>query len=69
MLYRYVDEWAVIAMADGRVGSFTRNGPDRKPVVMLAGNRGVRVRLSDECEVIKWPAQLAGEYVEAVNGP
>ena len=61
-----VDDWSVVRLPDGRVGRFHRKGPGNRPVVILAGEHGVQMSLSDEVEVVAYPAQLARRCVEAL---
>lgn len=64
MKYRDIPDWTVVRV-DGRLASYCRKGPRNKPMVMFAGSLGRQVALAEDAEVVKYPAQLAGDFVEA----
>lgn len=67
MQLRDVPEWAAVRIKGGRIGTYTKRGPGNKPTVAFADRSGLRVSLSDEAEVIAYPARLAYEYVETLT--
>ena len=64
---QYVDDNAVVRLPDGRVGfkgHYPRH-PGKALVVVLGhhGSTGIEVPAATSVEVVKWPAELAREYL------
>lgn len=63
---RYIDEYSVVRMKDGRVGILAKHTARKKPIVKLTSNYGVEISPSEQVEVLMRPAQLAGYWMEHV---
>lgn len=59
---QYLSDWSLVRLEDGSVGVLTKRGESGR--VTLPGKTGVDVRLEDELELIKHPAELAAEAME-----
>ena len=63
---RYLSDWTLVRLPDGRVGVLTRQRGGFR--VTFAARCGVAVSPDTELEVIKHPAELAMEALQAHEG-
>ena len=56
-----VDRFAIIKLTDGRIGMF-----ERKNLSCIIGNTQVILKADTDVEVIKYPAQLAMDYLKTL---
>ena len=64
---RAVDFGAVVRMEDGRVGWLWK-GKGRDPYRVTCADVAVRVTADTPLSVVKWPAELAVEWIESHDG-
>lgn len=66
---RHVDEWTIVRLPDGRLGSLSKRGS--RPVVCTVepGREGwavgVEIASTDVLEVVAFPARLAQEWLRS----
>jgi hypothetical protein len=63
MLIMHVPEWSVIRLPDGRIACVTNDYAYGKVVVKVCLDLTIRIDMGTDVEVIKYPAELAAEYV------
>ena len=63
---RYLGDWTLVRLPDGRVGVLTRQGGGYR--VTFANRSGVAIPPDTELEVVKHPAELAMEALLAHVG-
>ena len=61
---KYIPEFAVVRLDDGRIGVLEHKTTARQSWVRF-GDTAQVVKSSDGLEVVKYPAELAFEYVQA----
>jgi len=61
---KYIPIWSIVRLPDGRVG---RLGNRKQYVLDVDGDLGVEIKPDVKLEVIKYPAQLAFEWMEQFN--
>jgi hypothetical protein len=62
---KHIPEFSVVRLPDGRIGSLEHKTTAKKPWVKVSNETAVVVKTTDCLEVVKYPAELAGEYVQA----
>lgn len=69
MQIKYVPSWSIVRLPDGRVGWLAeRLSRGKPPRIILGETLGVEVTPSTEVEVIKYPAELAAEWLAQHRG-
>jgi hypothetical protein len=67
MKIKHVPDCTVVQLTDGRIGWKGVNSQStKKNLVIFANGEGAELQPNDEVEVVKFPAQIAREYVEAL---
>lgn len=66
---RHIPDWSLVRLNDGRLGSFTKHVTGRnRALVHVSDKLGVEVKLSDDLEVLLFPAQTAGLLRDILAG-
>lgn len=65
---RYVEDWALVRLSDGRPAIACNREPGkRNRVVKFSGGHSARLENGEYVEVIQWPAQLAHAALAALQ--
>ncbi len=59
VLAKYLSDWTLVRLPDGRVGVFTRRADMGR--VTLPGRTGIEIALDVELDILKHPAEMAAE--------
>lgn len=65
---RHVPEWSIVQLDDGRIGcKGTSSKGSHTNIILFADNSGEELKTTVEVELLKYPAQLAREYLNTLN--
>jgi len=63
---RHIEEFSIVRLPDGRTGYLVKKTSTHKPwVIVEPGRLGVEVNPGDTLEVLRYPAELACEWLES----